>query len=183
MKLDYIYYHVGRIAVGWADAEDAVDACLKMFAKAIPDSLYQRPISTKRRITTFRKCLAKLRISDAQRQRGVCLIDSFARLAQHRTWTAHGSTTDDTYTGETYRKHGSWVRYKRRNLSTGQYELRDYQLSELEEMGDLARNLATWFWEWLCEDLGCSTPKKTEKVIRRIGVGLPRLLPRRKQIN
>lgn len=183
IKLDYIFYHIGRMSFFWADCENAVDHCISVFARAFPDPLYQRPISTKRRIAVFRKGLGQLHIPDKDRARGKKLIDEFAELADHRRWTTHGSASDDTWTGQTYKKHRSWVRLGRDNLTTGIREYRDYQLSDLEYFGDVARDLSGDFWDWLTVDLGCATPKKTEKVLRKIGVRNGRRLPRGKSIN
>ena len=96
LKLDYIYFHVGRLTIFWADTEDAVDACLDVFSRALPAPLYQRPMSTRRRIVAFRRFLPKLRLSDAQRRRGKELIDRFANLRDHRHWLTHGVTWNDT---------------------------------------------------------------------------------------
>ena len=90
-----------------------------------------------------------------------------------RTW-------DKTWDGATWRKQQGRVTFLRRSLADGEFEYRDYSLDDLEFFGDQARALASGFWDWLTEDLGCSTPTKTKKVIRKIGVRLPRRLPSRK---
>jgi len=46
-------------------------------------------------------------------------------------------------------------------------------LSDLDDMGDEAVSLHSDIWVWLTVDLGCSTPKKTKNVARKIGVTLP----------
>lgn len=173
MKLDYIYFHVGRVSVNWANAENSVDACLRTFALALPDPDYQAPISTQRRISTFRKRIKKLRITDEQRNAGSTLIDRFSYLAWHRHWTTHGVLSNSTYEGLTWRKQRGLVALDRLNLSTSVIETLELHLSDLEDMGDEALALTNGFWDWLAVDLGCSTPKKTEKIARKIGVALP----------
>ena len=46
-------------------------------------------------------------------------------------------------------------------------------LSDLEEMGDEALRLFSDIVHWKAYDLGCETPKKIEKVLRKISVRLP----------
>lgn len=170
IKLDYIYYHIGRFAVAWADAEYAVDACLETFAMALPDPLYKRPLSTKRRVETFKSQLKKLRITDDQRSDGRSLIERFSNFSEHRHWTIHGVTTGGTFQGETYRHKGGFVSFSRRNQSTGDHEWADYRISDIEIIADNTLALNSQIWDWLTVDLGCSTPAKTKKVARKIGM-------------
>lgn len=100
IKLDYIYFHTGRFVYFWACAEDALDACLRFFEKAFPDPLYQRPLSTKRRIAVFRASIKKGRFTDAQRATALDLIDRFAAVAQHRQWAVHGVTWGNSHATE-----------------------------------------------------------------------------------
>ena len=177
IKLDYIYFHVGRVSVNWANAESSVDSCLSVFAQANPDPLYQAPISTKRRISVFRKQLEKLRIDGAVKQGGRDLIDQFEHLAWYRHWTTHGTVELASIQGETWRKCRGMVAFLRENLSTRELEIHEMHLKDIEDLGDEALRLYYSLVHWLAIDLGCSTPKKTEKVCRKIGVGLPRPLP------
>ncbi|WP_084367973.1 hypothetical protein [Rhizobium sp. RU36D] len=173
LKLDYVYFHVGRISVNWALAEDAIDACLRVFARALPDPLYELPISTQRRISDFRKKIKKLKLTDEQRLSGSELIDRFSYLAWHRHWTTHGTITNGTFEGQTWRKQKGFVNFERLNLSTKMLEVLEMHLSDLEDMGDEAVSLYSDIWDWLTIDLGCATPKTTENVVRKIGITLP----------
>jgi hypothetical protein len=173
VKLDYIYFHVGRVLVNWASAEDSIDLCLAMFAKALPDPLYQKPASTKRRIATFKKQVRQLKITDAQLLTARRLILRFNWLAKERHWLAHGIETEASFIGATWRKQGGWIEYRRSNRKTNAIDWRQYHLCHLEEMGDEALHLASDIMDWLTVDLGCATPKKTEKVARKIGRRLP----------
>ena len=173
IKLDYVYFHLGRIAANWALAENAVDACLRVFARALPDPLYQPPISTQRRISDFRKKIKKLKLTDEQRKGGSEIIDRFSYLAWHRHWTTHGVITNGTYEGQTWKKQKGLVNFERPNLTTNMLEVFEIHLSDMDAMGDEAASLYSDIWNWLTIDLGCSTPKKTEYVIRKIGMTLP----------
>lgn len=172
LKLDYIYFHTGRLVVQWAGAEDAVDACLHLFAKAFPDPLYQIPRSTKRRIVAFKKGLGRCRLSTEQAEKGRNLIARFEAMAEHRHWAVHAVLWNDSW-----QARNTFISYLRRNQTDGDVEERDYDLADIEAIGDECLSLMGDLWEWLTVDLGASTPKKAEKAARKIGVKLPRKLP------
>jgi len=176
-KLDYIYFHIGRLSFLWADAEASVDRILDVFARANPDPLYVAPIATKRRITTFRTQLKKVRLTDEAREKGRALIDRFDYLAWHRHWAMHGTADMRSILGETWRANKGLVALSRRNITTREWEDLDLHLCDIEEMGDEAIALYVSLTEWLAFDLGCSTPKRTEKFCSKGGMTLPRSLP------
>jgi hypothetical protein len=180
IKLDYIYYHVGRTLTQYGSAEQGIDACLRMFSTAAPNPLYAKPLSAKRRVTEFKKFLKILNLTEAQRARGRELISEFDRLSKQRKWLAHGHTPTHAIVGETWRKWGGYVSFQMEDRATGKMSWVDPHLSEIEEMGDELLKFSTDIWVWLARDLGASTPKKTEKVIRKIRVRAPRGLPVRK---
>lgn len=171
-KLDYIYFHIGRLSVLWADAEASVDRVLEIFARANPDPLYIAPTGTRRRIQAFRKQLKQVRLTDEMRAKGRELIDRFDFLAWHRHWTTHGTTHTRSITGETWRANRGLVELSRQNLTTREWEWLDLHLCDIEEMGDEALNLFTGITEWYAVELGCSTPKKTEQFCREGGMRL-----------
>ncbi|MDP3257327.1 MAG: hypothetical protein Q8S58_20400 [Bosea sp. (in: a-proteobacteria)] len=177
VKLDYIYFHVGRFVVRWADAEDAIDSCLRLFAAALNDPLYQIPRSTKRRIEAFKAGLAKCRLSPEQHSRGKALLARFEAIVEHRHWAVHAVLWNESWEAKT-----TFVSYLRVSLSDGGLEQRDYDLAEIEELADECGRLHVELWDWLTSDLGASTPKKAEKAARKIGVKLPRKLPVRKHL-
>jgi len=170
VKLDYIYFHVGRVTVNWANAEEGIAACIRIFARAVPDPLFQRPISTKRRITEFKRLIRLINITEDQRATGTELIERFSYLAWHRHWTTHGQIPTKSFIGETWRRQRGLVEFHRWNLSTDELEALEIHLSDLDDMGDEALSLYSDIWSWITVDLGCSTPKKTEKFIRKVGV-------------
>ncbi len=177
IKLDYIYFHVGRITVNWADAEAAIDSCLRVFARISQDPLYQRPVSTKRRIVLFREQLKRLPLDKAHTVRGRQLIDRFAHLSWYRHWTTHGEIESAYILGQTWRSKKGLVGYRRNNLSTDNSEWEELHLADIEAMGDEALAIYSQLWDWIAVDLGCSTPKKTENFVRKIRMRLARKLP------
>lgn len=179
IKLDYIYFHVGRVSVLWADAEQSLDRIIEIFAEAAPQERYAPPISTKRRIKTIRSQMAGIKLTDEVRDQGTDLIDRFEELAWFRHWTTHGTVEEISTRGETWRSQKGLVSLLRQNLSTREFEVYDLHLSDIEEMGDEALSLFTGLVEWMAFGLGCSTPKKTEQFCREGGMRLGRVLPLR----
>jgi hypothetical protein len=177
VKLDYIYYHMGRLAFSWAEAEHALDACLFLFEVAHPDPLYQRPISTKRRISTFRAFIRKSRLTQEQAEKATMLIERFTSVSEHRKWFTHRTIENDTY-----RTKDKSIHLRGRD-EDGTLFVREYDLDDLEKYSDECFYLMEAFWDFLTIDLGASTPKKAEKAARKIGVRLPRNLPSSKQVD
>jgi len=177
IKLDYIYFHVGRVSVLWADAEQALDRIIEIFAQANPQPLYAAPISTKRRIKTFRSQMVRIKLTDDQRARGSDLIDRFENLAWYRHWTTHGSVEEISMRGETWRGQKGLVSFLRQNLSTREFEVHDLHLNDIEAMGDEALDLYVGLVEWKALGIGCSTTKKIEKFCGEGGMRLGRILP------
>lgn len=171
IKLDYIYFHVGRVSVLWAEAEQSMDRIIEIFAEAAPQPLYAPPISTKRRVKTFRKQLTLVRLTDEVRAEGEDLIDRFDNLAWYRNWTTHG--TAESVNGETWRKDRGLVSFLRQNLSTREFEVHELHLSDIESMGDEALSIFSDLVNWMALRLGCSTPKKTKEFCRNGGMTLP----------
>jgi hypothetical protein len=176
-KLDYIYFHIGRVSVLWADAESSLDRILEIFALANPNPLYVVPTGTKRRISTFRSQIKKVRLTDDVRAKGLALIDRFSFLAWHRHWTTHGTSDTRSILGATWRANKGYVALSRQHISTREWEDFDIHLCDIEEMGDEALALFSALVEWKAFDLGCSTPKRTEKFCREGGMRLGRVLP------
>jgi hypothetical protein len=166
IKLDFIYFHTGRFVVLFADAEDSVEACNEMFSVALKLPSRDRPRSTQRRITMFRECIAKVRITDEQRAEGISLIDRFAVLADHRQWIVHGCTD------ESFQTENPIVCYMKRSLGKGNYEFRDYHLADVETHADECLRLCSNLWDWLTEELGFATPDDVNQAARKIGVEL-----------
>ena len=172
LKLDYIYFHVGRVTMLWADVEESVDRLVSIFARVRADPLFVHPISTKRRIKEFRRLMKLVRLSDEARAKGEDLIARFANLAWYRHWISHGTLDTASIKGETWRANGGMVDYCRQNLSTREREWHGLHVCDIEAMGDEALELLTGFTEWMAYDLGCSTPKRTEKFCREGGMRL-----------
>jgi uncharacterized protein YecE (DUF72 family) len=172
LKLDYIYFHTGRFVLFWADAEDALDRCLALFAHAFPDPLYIRPRSTKRRTEAFRSWLARGFLTPNQRAKGAALVNRLSIVSEHRHWIAHGSLWDNTWKDKT-----SNVTYMRIHRSTGENEVRTYSLDEIEAWADECLSLSVEFWDWLTVDLEASTPKRAEQAARKFRRRLARGLP------
>lgn len=183
IKLDYIYFHVGRVSVLWADAEQALDRIIEIFAEANPQSLYSPPISTKRRIKTVRSVMAGVKLTDTIRGRGNDLIDRFENLAWFRHWTTHGTVEEPSMRGETWRGQKGVVSFLRQNLSTREFEVHDLHLTEIEAMGDEALEIYTGLIDWMAFGLGCATSKKTEQFCREGGMRLGTVLPNSKPID
>lgn len=157
IKLDYIYFHVGRFVVLFADVEDAVTHCNKTFLDVL-GSNQEWPRNTKRRIAVFRECLPHLPISDRQRQIGSGLIDRFETVNDHRQWIVHGITWD-----ESYEKRNPILSLMKVALSGDYLEFRDYHLADIEEHADECLKLSSEFWDWLVEDIGwVREPEKDE---------------------
>ncbi len=97
----------------------------------------------------------------------------FKHLAWHRHWTTHGTIETPSFMGQTWRSYRGFVSFLKENISTRELESLDLHLSDLEEMGDEALRLFSDIVHWKAYDLGCETPKKTEKVLRKISVRLP----------
>jgi hypothetical protein len=173
VKLDYIYFHVGRAITWWACAEEGIEACVDLLAKAAPDPLYVRPTSTKQRIVAFKRLAKRVPLSDPQRDKGKKLIQTFGELSHLRHWLAHGTSPKYSFIGETWRKNGSWVTFERRHPGTGEWMSAEAQLADIEWMADRCLRLNSNIWNWITVDLGCATPKKTEHFLRKIRVRAP----------
>ncbi|MBZ9934986.1 hypothetical protein LB518_01665 [Mesorhizobium sp. BR1-1-16] len=168
LKLDYIYFHVGRLTTWWSGAEDAVDVCLEMMSKIIEDPLYQRPRSTKRRVTAFKSFLKTVPFDPPHLSRGESLIARFSKVARHRHKIIHGVVSYGTWEGKTWKKQGGWVRFASFSLDDGALDFTDFELAEIEEISDEALSICCDFWDWIAEDLGCSAPHETNKFIDKL---------------
>lgn len=120
IKLDYIYYHVGRTLTNYGTAEQGIDACLRMFSQAAPDPLYAKPLSDKRRVTEFKRFLKRLNLTPEQKIIGRRLIAEYSRLSKQRSWLAHGHTPTHAFIGETWRKWGGYVTFEMEDRATGE---------------------------------------------------------------
>jgi hypothetical protein len=168
MKLDFIYFHIGRISVNWAGVETCADTCLRVLSAAAPDPLYKAPRTTKKRIEVLRRLITRVNIPARTLSRGQRQIEEYSRLSHIRNWAIHGDLSLGSFEGKTWRHKGGLVILHRNNLSTQETEYSEFHLSEMEAVGDRILDLASNFWVWLTVDLGCATPKKTENVIRKI---------------
>jgi hypothetical protein len=165
IKLDYIYFHVGRFVTFFADAEEAVVSANRIFMLALNRNPRERPRNTQRRITLFRRDIELVRLTPEQRAVGIALIDKFTELADHRQWIVHGSTWDNSF--QTKNPIISLIKSK---LGEDDFEFRDYHLADIEALSDECLKLMDRFWDWITIDLGFATPDDVDQARSKIGI-------------
>jgi len=164
IKLDYLYYHTGRLLFLWAQSENAIDACLFFFSRCLQGPIYDPPRNTKSRIKHFNSAIKKLGLTDQKKQTGIQIITRFAALAEHRNWIAHG-----VICANSVETKNSEISYSRANYQKLSGNVKSYDIKRIEKYADECLHLMTDTWNWLCDDLGASTPKRIESAARKFG--------------
>lgn len=145
IKLDYIYFHVGRLAFQWAEVEDAMCCLIELYQAVLEDEDFEWPRSTKRRIETLRAQLLRLPAHEVPAHYLECArdcIDRFASAAEHRQWAAHGVAWDGTWDSK-----DTIISYRKSRQGDGEPEHRTYDLAEIESLADECRDLNSAVWD------------------------------------